>query len=151
MTKGNKEPRETIPQARMTEVKNSLARACGQVDPTTSWWGQCCKVAAEIIKATPTVTGEEVLARANRCQRRWPGFPITLQVLVNHWGTLGPAAEEAPRRVSKFEVEELERIIDYHPANPDSITNNPEKTTDDQRAELRGFRARLLELRLTQP
>ena len=74
---------------------DALVEAChGNLLETTESAMQAAAVAlADIRKASPALTAQEIHARAGAYHRKHPTWSLTPNALGKHWGTLGSAAE----------------------------------------------------------
>ena len=70
-----------------------VAEGGNPLETTRGAWSKAAKALAEIGKACPDVTAEEIDARAARYRRKNPKWTLTSMALANHWGELGDTAD----------------------------------------------------------
>lgn len=110
--------------------------------------GRIAKALAEIVKATPDVTPDEITRRAANYRRLFPRATVTANAIASHWARLGEAPEEQFefwKRVRQLELTDAD-LLDMRQRWHQDTCDGPVFTDN---AAGREAKAAYLELRAT--
>jgi len=105
--------------------------------------GRVAKALQEIGRVCPSVTPDEIERRAAAYREHMPHATLTSTALAAHWGRCAapPAPRVRPDNTPHWRlIQDLQRKIDTHPANPRWVGYIREDVTPEQAAELGNLR-----------
>lgn len=122
---------------------DALATACGHnlAELTDSAASSIRKALADILRASPHATPEEITRRVCAYRSRHPQRQFSEHAIAKDWSRLGGGGTRSR--------EELEAILAKHPGNPNWSGNLAQDITPEQRKEFADLGAELK--RLSQP
>jgi hypothetical protein len=88
--KDKKERTERLSKGELDRLFDALAAGCGMdIDSMTEPESKLCGISrAQIVRATPDVTTEEIEAACRRYRREMPGATISPKAVANNWSKL---------------------------------------------------------------